>query len=69
MPGVTTALLAVASILSFMWALRRGSQAYYATAGIVLDSGMWFYQAVWVIPAVIVIIAAYAYFKTRPPRW
>ena len=67
MPGVTAPFFAVASILSFLWALRRGSLASYVVAGVVLGSGIWFYQAVRIMPVVIVIIAAYAHFKTRPP--
>ncbi|MDA0988486.1 MAG: glycosyltransferase family 39 protein [Chloroflexi bacterium] len=46
MPGVTAPLLAVASMLSFLWALRRNTLASYALAGVVLGSGIWFYQAV-----------------------
>ncbi|MFH1560335.1 MAG: PA14 domain-containing protein [Chloroflexota bacterium] len=65
MPGVTAPLLAVAGILSFLWALRRGTLASYALAGVVLGSGIWFYQAVRIMPAVIVLIAAYAFFRDR----
>jgi 4-amino-4-deoxy-L-arabinose transferase-like glycosyltransferase len=67
MPGVTAPLLAVASILSFLWALKRNTLASYALAGIVLGSGIWFYQAVRIMPVVIVFIAAYVFFRNRPP--
>ena len=67
MPGVSGPFFAVATILSFLWALRRGSLAPYAVAGVVLGSGIWFYQAVRIMPVVIVVIAAYAFPRGRPP--
>ena len=66
MPGVTAPLFGVASILSFLWALRRGTVASYALAGIVLGSGIWFYQAVRVMPLVIVLITVYVFRRGRP---
>ena len=66
MPGVTSPFFGVASVLSYLWALRRGSLASYALAGLVLGSGIWFYQAVRIMPVVVVVIAAYAYYSGRP---
>ena len=69
MPGVTMPFFAVASLLSFLWALRRRTPASYALAGVVLGSGFWYYQAIRIMPVVIVLIAAYVLIRSRPPMW
>lgn len=67
MPGVTTPFFAVATVLTFLWALKRGSLAAYGLAGMVLGSGLWFYQSFRVMPIMVVCLAAYALFRHRLP--
>ncbi|MDP6494022.1 MAG: PA14 domain-containing protein [Dehalococcoidia bacterium] len=67
MPGVTAPLLALSSILAYLWALKRNTLLSYGLAGIVLGSGIWFYQAVRIMPVVVIFIVAYVYFRNRPP--
>ncbi|MBF8267802.1 MAG: hypothetical protein HW388_1310 [Dehalococcoidia bacterium] len=67
MPGVTAPFFAVASVLLFLWALRRRDLASCALAGVVLGSGLWYYQAVRVMPLVMVFVAAYVFLRGRPP--
>ncbi|MBI2856313.1 MAG: glycosyltransferase family 39 protein [Chloroflexi bacterium] len=67
MPGVTGPFFGVASVLAFLWALKRNTLAAYAVAGVVLGSGIWYYQAIRIMPVAIIVIAGYAFYRTRPP--
>ena len=67
MPGVTGPFFGVASVAAFLWALKRNTLASYTLAGVVLGSGIWYYQAIRIMPLAIVIIAGYGFYRTRPP--